>query len=60
MIIIKTNKNYYRDIDACKDSITVGELIKELQKFSKDDKIITTTQDYLYGNIGFNSLINHK
>ena len=52
IVILKTNRSYYDSKEAAEYSMTVGELIDELEHHPSDAKIIfSNDRGYTYGTI---------
>ena len=57
VIILDTNRSYYGINEASENSITVEELISELQNYPSDAKIVFRNDNgYTYGHITVGSL----
>ena len=57
MVILKTNKDFYSNLEASKYSMTVRELINELENLHMDDKVVFSNDGgYTYGNITSDSI----
>ena len=60
MIILKTNRSYYSDEEAERNTMTVGELIDLLEYYKKDEKIAFSNDDgYTYGYIDEDAVEEH-
>lgn len=58
MVILRTNRTYYNANEAANDSITVRELIEELEHHSLDEKIIFSNDGgHTYGYINEHSVL---
>ena len=56
LVLIHTTRSHYDAIQAANNSITVGELIDELQRYyDEDDKVVFCNDNgYTYGQISRN------
>ena len=52
MVLLHTTRSDYSATEAANHTISVGELIRELENFDEDDKIVFCNDNgYTYGNI---------
>lgn len=57
IVILKTNRSHYNIDDAAYESMTVGQLIEELEYLDKNSKIVFSNDNgYTYGYITENTI----
>ena len=55
-VILNTNRNGY-SVEQCGRTLTVGELISELEQYDEDMKdYFSNDNGYTYGNIGYETI----
>jgi hypothetical protein len=59
VVLLRTNRSYYSKEECANDTITVGELISELQYYDSDAPIMFSNDGgYTYGYISERSIKN--
>ena len=57
IVILETNRSNYDIRDAARSSMTVGELIRELEGYDEDERVVFSNDNgYTYGYISSNSV----